>query len=483
MVRQAIQKLLSQLVTRLHKPLLDDLRAQQKRFAEQLKETEERLSVSLRRTTEKTDAKASRERQRLDDGLRDLNYQQAEIRLELQRVGRVGARRGRRRSQPSCVVPPSRAAAGGSLVPSDSIVELAACPVCGCSEFTPVCEYNKFLVIDSDLVDEAAAFYDYSLCHKCGVVFARCRPAGRRYEYLLDRFEVAVGRSQDGTPLGAAKAAISSGALTDADRDALRERIAQGVFVSDHLGIAKRDHVPALLRDRLATAVHVEVLGSLLSLSRPRVLELRPRVGSIGAALERLYGADVYAMPLFEGQQFLVEEAYGFPADHLVKYDRFTIPYDGQFDLIVANHMLTHVLQPREFFAIVKSRLKPGGHLYLYNEPDESDFLAEDKSIINRLNAFHVQVFNGPSLTRALAAGGFEPVFVTSHEHHVIALVRAASADVQWLPMPARERERRRDAYHAARDLALLKLPEPVRERLAGTRQEIMDRLFGSRAR
>lgn len=188
-------------------------------------------------------------------------------------------------------------------------------------------------------------------------------------------------------------------------------------------------------------------------------------------------------MPLFEGQQFLVEEVYGFPADHQVQYDRFTIPYDGQFDLIVANHMFTHVLHPKEFFATVKSRLAPGGHLYLYNEPDESDFLAEDKSIINRLNAFHVQVFNGPSLTRALAASGFEPVFVTSHDHHVIALARAASTEVHWSPMPARERDRRLEAYHAARDLAVLKLPAPVRERLAGTHEEVMERLFGGRVR
>jgi hypothetical protein len=50
-----------------------------------------------------------------------------------------------------------------SKIPSDSILELTSCPVCGCEEFTPVCEYHKFLVIDSNLVDGAAAYYD-SMC-------------------------------------------------------------------------------------------------------------------------------------------------------------------------------------------------------------------------------------------------------------------------------------------------------------------------------
>jgi SAM-dependent methyltransferase len=274
------------------------------------------------------------------------------------------------------------------------------------------------------------------------------------------------------------KAAFSSGSLTDADRRALHERVSKGVFVSEHLGLPKRDHLRDLLRDRLANSVHIEVLGSLLSLDRPRVLELRPRVGSIGAGLQRLYGADVYAMPLFDGQQFLVQETYRIPAEHKLEYDRFSIPYEGQFDLIVANHMVTHVLRPQDFFATLRGRLAPGGHVYFYNEPDESDFLDEEKSIINRLNAFHVQVFNGPSLTRALQASGFEPVFVAHHDRHLLALARSSVADVLPARMPAGERQRRIQAYQAARDLAILKLPAQLQVRFATEQEDVVRRAF-----
>jgi SAM-dependent methyltransferase len=237
-----------------------------------------------------------------------------------------------------------------------------------------------------------------------------------------------------------------------------------------------------LLRDRLANSAHVEALGSLLPLCRPRVLELRPRVGSIGAALRRLYDADVYAMPLFDGQQFLIRAAYGIPADYKLDYDHFSVPYDGHFDLIVANHMFTHVLRPREFFAMLHDRLAPGGHLYLYNEPDEADFVAEEKSIINRLNAFHVQAFNGPSLTRALEASGFEPVFVTQHDRHLLALAKRAPTRRPHVRMPDRERDRRIRAYQAARDLAILKLPEHLSVRFAAVQEDVVRRAFGSEA-
>jgi SAM-dependent methyltransferase len=457
----------------------EELRVQHKLLTDRLDKSDDRVATLLRKTIEKAETKAAQERERLNAKLRDLSHLQVEIRLAMKRLHPSEAR-GRQRARTAPKRPRDLVDTSGDVlsVPRDSILELSACAVCGCPDFTPVCEYNKFLVIDSHLVDGAASYYDYSMCHGCGVVFARCRPVGARYRYLLQRFEVAIGRSQDGSPLSSVKAAFSSGSLTDADRRALHERVSKGVFVSEHLGLPKRDHLRDLLRDRLANSVHIEVLGSLLSLDRPRVLELRPRVGSIGAGLQRLYGADVYAMPLFDGQQFLVQETYRIPAEHKLEYDRFSIPYEGQFDLIVANHMVTHVLRPQDFFATLRGRLGPGGHVYFYNEPDESDFLDEEKSIINRLNAFHVQVFNGPSLTRALQASGFEPVFVAHHDRHLLALARSSVADVLPARMPAGERQRRIQAYQAARDLAILKLPAQLQVRFATEQEDVVRRAF-----
>lgn len=480
MIRQWIRRLLGRASASVTEPLRAEMHAQQRRLIERLDKQQDRAVAALRKSLEKAEERSAQQRAHVDARLRELSRMQVETRLAMKRLATSGPTPAAPRRRPTPARPPAidEDAAAAPGVPRDAILELTACAVCGGAQFTPVCEYNKFLVLDSPLVDAAASHYDYCLCHDCGVVFARCRPAGARYRYLLGRFEVAIGRSQDGTPLSSAKAAFSSAALTDEDRRVLRERVAKGVFVSEHLDLPKQAYMRDLLRDRLANSAHIEVLASLLTVNRPRVLELRPRVGSIGAALRRSHGAEVYAMPLFDGQQFLVREAYGIPAEHKLDYDRFSIPYEGQFDLVVANHMVTHVLRPQEFFATLRERLAPGGHVYFYNEPDESDFLAEEKSIINRLNAFHVQVFNGPALTRALRASGFEPVFVAHHEHHLLALARISPDGPRAARMPACERDRRLRAYQHARDLAILNLPDRLRARFAGEHDDIVRRAF-----
>ncbi len=353
-----------------------------------------------------------------------------------------------------------------------SIVDLSHCPVCAHGEWTTVCEYNKFFLLQAP-VDEDAGVYNYSLCHRCGVVFARRRPVGERYRFLFDRFEIGLGRAwSDEGPRG--KLTRTSVALQDDDRHELRRRLAHGVFVSNLLPLRRNDYLPQLQEDRLANSPHIELIGSLLALKSPRVLELRPRTGSIGAALRRLYGASVYAMPLFEAQQLLVREAYAITADHRVDYDRFAIPYEGGFDLIVANHMLTHVLNPREFLRLLKQRLNPGGHVYFYNEQDERDVVG-GKLLFNTLNPFHFQTFNGESLGRALNACGFVAEFVSHHAGRLVVLA-AAGEEAPWEPMGRRERGRRLAAYVRARDLAILRLPVELQHRFAGEWDAVVER-------
>ena len=108
----------------------------------------------------------------------------------------------------------------------------------------------------------------------------------------------------------------------------------------------------------------------------PRVLEIRSKLGSLSAILTRLYRARCSVMTIFENQRFLAEEVYGLPAAWPIDFDQFSIPFDGTFDLIVSNHMLTHAVHPREFLKTVRSRLALGGYLYLYQEPLATEFLA-----------------------------------------------------------------------------------------------------------
>ena len=346
--------------------------------------------------------------------------------------------------------------------PSGPILKLDECPVCGGAESTHVSRYNRFILFDR-VPDRAAAIYSYSLCHACGVVYAQRRPAGDRYRWLLERFEETLGRTEVGAPRPG-KFALSSSSLTDEAREQLRRLAASGVFVSGHSGLARRDYLPSLMNDRLASSMHVEIIGSLLPLKAPRVLEIRSRLGSISAMLQRLYGARCSAMTLFENQRFLIEEVYGLPASCPIDFDSFSIPFEGPFDLIVSNHMLTHSVRPKAFLATVRERLRPDGYLYLYQEPTEGEFLDRGKSMFNTLNPFHLQTFNEASAVRALEANGFKVMFCTVRDDLFIALAQAVGQpDGSWERMPDSERRRRRSAYRVANDTAILRVPEHLR--------------------
>lgn len=354
----------------------------------------------------------------------------------------------------------------GPACPHNPILKLDRCPVCGMEESTRVGRYNKF-ILQERIPDLRCTIYNYSMCHGCGVVYAASRPSGERYAWLLEHFEESIGRADFGERREG-KLTLSSYALTDEGRDHLRRLTSKGVYVSEHSGVSRKDFLPALMADRFNKSVHVEILGSLVPMNRPRVLEIRSRLGSISAMLQRLYQAECYAMTLFENQQFLIEEVYGVPTASPIDYEQFTVPFDGSFDLIVANHMLTHAVRPRDFLATLRSRLAPGGHLYLYGEFIEREFLEEGHSMFNTMNPFHMQTFNGPSAVRALEANGFRVVFCTTHENRFVGLAQRLDAPADdWPRMEERERKRRIAAYRDANDLAVLRVPELLRDRVA----------------
>jgi SAM-dependent methyltransferase len=459
-LRAAIER-----VTRaLLKPVDDRSRAQHQQLISRLERLEKRMDSAL--------AKGQAEARLLAARLDARSAMAGPDGPALRDRRRLGAR-----------IPQQRHEVGDAPVrPSDSIptdiAELSACSVCGHTAWTPVCEFNRFLLMDTAPDDEAMRA-DYSLCHRCGVVFARRRPVGDRFRFLVEHFEEAIGRiparEQRGVKL------LGSRRLSSTEIEYLRARASQPVFVSEYPRVKGRTHLPALLKDRLAVAAHLEILGSLLNLDAPRVLEVRPRFGAIGAGLRRLYGGETVALPLFEVQQVIVREVYGTRADFLLDYDSFSIPYDGGFDLVVANHLLTHAVRPADALARIRERLVPGGHLYLYNEPDERDFLETSKSIFNTLNAFHLQTFDSASLARALQASGFEPVFIGHHHDNCVALARVAQDGQTWKAISLKEVARRAARYARARDLGILAVPESVRGRFASEWEAVVERAFAAR--
>lgn len=351
---------------------------------------------------------------------------------------------------------------------------LDRCPACSGEPRTIVNHFNKFVVMDK-APDDTSARYDFAVCHGCGISYATRRPSGERYRFLLRHFGEVTGKA--GGDAEIKNPLLNPYALSAADRDRLKQLASRGVWVSEHLGLRKSEYLEGLLKDRFDNSAHLDLLSSLVAstwTSTARVLEIRPRAGTISEGLRRLFGADVRAMAIWESQQFLLQEVYGIECRGLIDFDQFEIPYEGTFDLIVAQHMVTHAVRPERFFAAVLQHLTPNGYLYLYNEPDDAEFLQGGQSMLAHLNPLHLQTFDQRSLARALGARGLEVVFIKRRNFNHMCLARRGAA--QWTPMTPQERDTRIRAYEAARDRAVLALPPQYRGRFAGEWADVLAR-------
>jgi len=366
---------------------------------------------------------------------------------------------------PFAVEPPARPI--GATPAAGEWLELKQCPGCGTVDRTIVCKWNKSILFDEEPQDDST-ISNYALCHGCGIVYATRRPVGERHRSLMDDFPDTIGRDP---AAAAANPMLNPYPLSDEDRARYRRMIAGGVFVSDH---ERREHLSQVYKDRLENASHVELLGGLLPLQGARVLEIRSRAGTIAQGLRRHYDATVAVMPIFESQRFIVEELYGIECSDLIDYDQFTIPFTGTFDLIVANHMLTHIVRLDRFFNEVRAHLRPGGHLYLYNELDEAFVFASGKSIVNSLNAVHLQTFDRASLMRLLKANGFDVLFIKRRNGSLLCI--ATFTGVRELsPLSVDERDTRIAAYARGRAYAILRAPEQIRSRFAAEWPEAVE--------
>ena len=357
---------------------------------------------------------------------------------------------------------------GGDVHPDpkgEEWISYDACPFCGHTERTVVVEWNKLIML-AKAPDQQSARYNYSACHRCGVVYAARRPSGKRFLFLLEHFGEVTGKAAATgvipNPL------LNPYPLSDADKDRLRQMIAHGVFVSEHLGLKTSEYLEGALKDRFENTVHVDLIGNLVHPEKARVLEIRPRAGTIAESLRRLYHADVSVMPMWESQKFVLKELYGFDAKGLIDYDHFHVPFEGKFDLIVCNHILVHSVRPAEFLRQIRAHLNPGGYVYLYNEPEDRQVLEEGKSIIAHLNPLHMQTFDRSAMVRALAANGFDVTFIKARNSSFLVLARASAGPVAWTPISPAKLAQRIEAYKAARDRAILKLPAEMRGRLGG---------------
>ena len=231
---------------------------------------------------------------------------------------------------------------------------------------------------------------------RCVIAAASPSPgAGRSASdsgFLVEHFEETIGR----IPVDA-QAGNQGAGLAPAQRRRGRApacRAALPMFVSE---------VPACQTPSAPAAIAQGSAGGRRARRDPRVapqLE-KPRVSRSGRASARLAARFAGSMAARRSRcrcsTLSVAGARGLwhLREHLLDYDAFSIPYSGCFDLVVANHLVTHAVRPQETLKTIRERLSPGGHLYLYNEPDEGR-LPRD----GQVDLQHAERVSSPDLRR-----------------------------------------------------------------------------------
>ena len=341
--------------------------------------------------------------------------------------------------------------------------DVTACPICETAERTVVSEYSGLVLLRATRQSPLAR-YEYTLCHGCGLVYASRRPEGDEYRHLVANFDENLGRPPG---YSAENPLANAHPLTDEQRAELRGRLERGWLVSEENGDSN-GWMPQLLLDRVNHALHLDLIAGSMKLPRgARVLEIRSKTGGLLDALRTTVGAEVYALPAFETLQFVIQELYEIPADGLIDFERFDIPYDGDFDLIIAKHMFTHALYPERFFATVRERLRPGGRLYLYAENSDQKMWERGKNLIGEMKAFHLQNFDLPTFARCLRRSGFEPEWVRHVAKSAMACMARPEPSARFEPISSADLDRRRSMYLRWRDLSILSLPGEVRDLFA----------------
>ena len=82
--------------------------------------------------------------------------------------------------------------------------------------------------------DAAATRADYALCRRCGVVFARRRPVGARFRYLIEHFEDSFGTGESLVDSGVGTAEAFERRIHEKHRRHKRKKLALSAAPANH---------------------------------------------------------------------------------------------------------------------------------------------------------------------------------------------------------------------------------------------------------
>jgi SAM-dependent methyltransferase len=320
-------------------------------------------------------------------------------------------------------------------------------------------EYNGLVLLDYMRQSELCR-YDYALCHGCGLVYATRRPDGDELQFLADHFDEFLGRDRR-------KAAP----LSADERADIERRLQRGWLVSEEHEPGETEWLPEVLNKRIRSSYHVNLIAALTDVKGARVLELRSTTGFMLDMLRKHFGAAyVCAMPMSERHDVIIRTLNDMPTA-LVDFDTLEIPFEGQFDLILARHMFTHMLYPERLWALFRERLRPGGRVYLFLENDDATMFARRKNLLGEMKCFHFQNFDLHGLARALRWNQLEPEFIRhpfgDKSSELVCMARY-DPGVRGSAIGAGELESRLAMYEKWRTWSVAASPDAVKSLYAG---------------
>lgn len=266
--------------------------------------------------------------------------------------------------------------------------QLDRCPSCGCGDLREAFTDND---LSGDVsLPSALRRSDYRLCRRCLLIFAAWRqtPAAAPAYYQL--FAELENRHYAVYP------------------------------------------PPASYRTGKAEAAQ-RIAGELMragALSyNARILHVRCDCGSLGPVIRRYFpGATVVGQDYFETNVRFANEIGNLEALPLSPAGA-ECQGTNAFDVVVANHIFTHALDPIADLRTYGTMLRAGGTLFTYNDYDFSETIRFGGRFfrVDPVNNYHKQLFSPRSLQRLFAAAGYEIIGAHRRRNTISAVLKQGS--------------------------------------------------------
>ncbi len=195
-----------------------------------------------------------------------------------------------------------------------------------------------------------------------------------------------------------------------------------------------------------------------------RLLHIRAKSSTLADILRFEHGlADADIITLFPAYKYLAEKNSGFRVACCLNYERFEIPFDTKYDLILENHIFGHTLRVDDTFEVFAQHMNEGGFLFVRNEPCDEQMCRRGSNLFAELRPFHFQQFDLATFRRILSRYGFRAVSIdvpNPKKSEIAGLAKFEGSRVAFERIDDAALEKRLSMYAQWRDESILSLPK-----------------------